>query len=162
MKSIPLALAAAAFLAFVLWRIRPVLSGAANGRANREALRAAQSLAETATTGRERALALCDAAEAMSKTVSAPGHVSGLYLRALRADPTSVDTVRRTVAGLARRPRTLESLLWRHLGASPWTPESVPAVRASLDALASLYEGKLRNAARARALVHARDALQKG
>jgi hypothetical protein len=88
------------------------------------------------------------------KTASA----KALYLRALRADPGSVLVVQRVTAGLARRPRALESLLWRQLSAAPWRdfPE---ATRASLDALRALYEGPLRNATRAKAISNARESL---
>jgi hypothetical protein len=87
-----------------------------------------------------------------------PGRAAGLYLRAMRADPRSVEVIARVVAGLSRRPRSLESLLWRHLGTSPWK-ESRDATRAVLEALRALYEGPLRNAVRANAMSHARDAI---
>jgi hypothetical protein len=107
---------------------------------------------ESATDDAARAIALCDAAD-LSVTRG-----RGLYLRALRADPRSALVVQRAVARLSGRPRALESLLWRHLGAVPWT-EAREAVRASLDALRVLYEGPLRNAVRARAMAYARDVL---
>jgi hypothetical protein len=81
-----------------------------------------------------------------------------LYLRALRADPRSALVIQRATAGLARRPRALESLLWRHLAATVWR-DCPEATRAALDALEALYEGPLRNATRAKAIANARDAL---
>lgn len=85
---------------------------------------------------------------------------SGLYLRAIRSDPTSVDVIERASVALATRPRTLESLLWRHLAvAGPWTGPARPAARASIDRLRTLYEGPLRNAVRARALANALQSL---
>jgi hypothetical protein len=158
---VPLALAAAAFLALLVWRVLP-LGLWTRGRASRSAFREAQSRIEAAKDDPERALALCDAADAVStakvQAVGARGRVTGLYLRAMRTDPGSVDVVKRVVAGLSRRPRALESLLWRHLGAARWdqSPEATAAV---LDALGALYEGPLRSAVRARALRNARDAL---
>jgi hypothetical protein len=150
--SLPLVLAAAGFLVVLLWRVRPLIPGRRRGT-SREDLRQAQARVEAATTEPERARALCDAADLM-KT----GSAKALYFRALRADPGSVDVVQRAAAGLARRPRALESLLWRQLGATAWRdfPE---ATRAALDALRALYEGPLRNATRAKAIAHARDAL---
>jgi hypothetical protein len=159
--STPLVVATAAFLALVLWRVRPALPWGRGLRARREALLAARTEIDSAIDDRARARALCDAADVVGTRVAGVANASGLYLRAIRTDPASVEVIQRTVAGLARRPRTLESLLWRHLGTAPWTGDAVPAVRASLDALRVLYEGRLRNTARARALAQARDLLGK-
>jgi hypothetical protein len=157
--STPLVLATAAFLILVLWRVRPAIAWGSGKRARRDALRTARAAIESATDDHARAMALCDAADLVGNRIAGPANASGLYLRAVRADPHSVEVVQRAIAGLARRPRALESLLWRHLGIAAWTGGSVPAVRASLDALRVLYEGRLRNTARARALAHARDTL---
>jgi hypothetical protein len=150
--SIPLVVATAAFLALLLWRVRPFF-GEGGGGAGREALREAQTRIEAAKTEAERATALCDAADRMRA-----GGAKGMYLRAMRADPASAAIVTRVVAGLSRRPRTLESLLWRYLASRTWT-ESKEATRAALDALRVLYEGPLKNAVRAKAMAHARDAV---
>jgi hypothetical protein len=150
--SLPLTLATAAFLVVLLWRVRPLIGGRRRG-ASREDIRLAHLRIDAAETEPARARALCDAADLM-KTASA----KGLYLRALRADPASVDVIQRATAGLAKRPRTLESLLWRHLGTAPWR-EAPDATRAALDALRALYEGPLRSPARAKAIANARDAL---
>jgi hypothetical protein len=150
--SLPLTLATAAFLAVLLWRVRPLIPGRRRG-ASRADIRQARALIEAAPSEPARARALCDAADLMKS-----GSAKGLYLRALRADPASVEVVQRATTGLAKRPRALESLLWRHLAASPWR-QSPDATRAALDALRALYEGPLRNAARAKAIANARDAL---
>jgi hypothetical protein len=86
------------------------------------------------------------------------GEARGMYLRAMRADPASAEIVGRVVAGLAGRPRALESLLWRYLASRPWT-DSKEATRAALDAMRVLYEGPLKSAVRAKAMGHARDTL---
>jgi hypothetical protein len=150
--SVPLVVAAAAFLVVLLWRVRPLVPGR-RATTSREDLRQAHTRIDAATTEPERARALCDAAELM-KT----GSAKALYLRALRADPGSVEVIQRVVAGLTRRPRALESLLWRHLGATPWR-DFPDATRLTLDSLRSLYEGPLRNATRAKAISNARDAI---
>jgi hypothetical protein len=151
--SLPLILATTAFLVVLLWRIRPLVPGQRRS-ASREAIREARARIEAAGTDRERALALCDAADLMRA-----GSAKGLYLRAMRADPRSPQIVARAVGRLADRPRTLESILWRHLAvATPWT-ETREATWAALDALRALYEGPLRNPTRARAMANARDAL---
>jgi hypothetical protein len=150
--SVPLVVAAAAFLVVLLWRVRPLVPGR-RATTSREDLRQAHARIDAATTEPERARALCEAADLM-KTASA----KALYLRALRADPGSVEVIQRVVAGLTRRPRALESLLWRHLGATAWR-DFPDATRTTLDSLRALYEGPLRNATRAKAIANARDAI---
>ncbi len=159
--STPLVVAAAAFLLVLLWRVRPAFpwGWGPRRRASREALRDAQVQIESTTDPRARARALCDAADLKARGVGGASSAAGLYLRAMRTDPSSADVVGRAVAGLAARPRALESLLWRHLGQAPWTRDSREATRRALDSLRVLYEGPLRNAVRARALANARDAL---
>jgi hypothetical protein len=155
--STPLVLATCAFLAVLMWRVRPAWPWTSKRRATREALRAARARIEAAGDPSARALALCDAADL---TARGKGFGSaGLYQRALRTDPASADVVTRAVSGLASRPRALESLLWRTLAAAPWTGESRDAVRIALEALRALYAGPLKNAVRARAFTHARDGL---
>ncbi|MGH7270409.1 MAG: hypothetical protein ACREJ3_08255 [Polyangiaceae bacterium] len=156
--STPLVAAAAAFLAVLLWRVRPHLPGG-RSRASFDALREARARIEATHEPRARALALCDAADLTVRGPGGTASAAGLYQRAMRTDPTSAEIVVRTVSGLAKRPRRLESLLWRHLAAGPWTGEAADASRAALDALRVLHEGPLKNAVRARALAHARDAL---
>jgi hypothetical protein len=157
--STPLVAAAAAFLVVVLWRVRPALPFGQGRRASREALREARGRIEASPTPQARALALCDAADLMSRGVGGASSATGLYLRAMRTDPQSAAVVGRAVTGLAARPRALESLLWRHLAQAPWTSDSREATKAVLDALRVLHEGPLKNAIRARALGNARDAL---
>jgi hypothetical protein len=161
--SIPLIVATAAFLAFLLWRMRPAFSSRLADhprQAAREALREAKARIESATDEPARALALCDAADILVKKVGRGASAKGLYLRAMRADPRSTAIVSRAVVGLARRPRTLEAVLWRHLAAAPWRGDMRDATRTSLDALRTLYEGRRKNAVRARALANAMAALE--
>ena len=157
--STPLVAAAAAFLLLVLWRVRPALPFGPRRRASREALRGARARIEASASPQARALALCDAADIMVHGVGGASNATGLYLRAMRTDPRSAIVVGRAVAGLAARPRALESLLWRHLAQAPWTSDSRDATTAVLDALRVLHEGPLKNAIRARAFGNARDAL---
>jgi hypothetical protein len=105
--STPLILATAAFLGLVVWRVRPALPWGPDGRASREALRTARAVIESAPDDRARALALCDAADVVGKRVVGSANATGLYLRAMRADPKAVDVLDRAIAGLARRPRAL-------------------------------------------------------
>jgi hypothetical protein len=150
--SIPLAVATAAFLVALVWRVRPLVGGRPRG-IGRDAIRAAHARIDAAQTDAERAEALCDAAGLVGT-----GSAKGLYLRAMRAAPASVAIVERAAVSLARRPRALEALLWRRLAAAPWTA-SPQATAAALDVLARLYEGPLRNAVRANAMTNAREAL---
>lgn len=155
----PLIVAAGAFLALLAWRVRPLVVWRTKQRASRQALREARARIQAAPEGPERARALCDAADLVARQVRGRGSAPGLYLRAMRSDPKSVDVLHRAVAGLVRRPRALESLLWRHLAIAPWK-ESPDGAVAALDALRALYEGPLRNAIRARALAYACDTLR--
>jgi hypothetical protein len=151
--SIPLVVATSAFLAVLVWRVRPLVALDRVRGGGRELLREAQARVENAQSEAERAVALCDAAALLGA-----GGAKALLSRAMRADPASAGIVERAAATLAHRPRALESVLWRRLATTPWT-ESPEATRVALDRLRALYEGPLRNAVRARAMAHARDAL---
>jgi hypothetical protein len=75
----------------------------------------------------------------------------------MRTDPTSDELVTRAAAALVRRPRALESLLWRRLGSDTFSAERKPAALAALRALAAVYAGSvgsLRSRSRARAIEH--------
>jgi hypothetical protein len=157
--SIPLTFSTVAFLAWLVWRVRPAVGWGRRRRISPAEIRAARARITEAPDTAARALALCDAADIMAKTIGGAPSARGLYLRAIRTDPGSIEIVRRTATGLASRPRQLESLLWRHLALAPWAGESRLAARASLDALRALYEGPLRNSTRARALANARNSL---
>jgi hypothetical protein len=157
--SIPLVIATAAFLAVLVWRVRPALPWSSGKKTARAAMRDAKARVERATTDAERGLALCEAGELAVRSALGANGAMGLFMRAMRADPQSVQLVERAAAALARRPRLLESILWRRLGAGPWRGEPLAATLAALDALSALYEGPLRNSVRARAMAHARDAL---
>lgn len=159
--SIPLIIAIAAFLAVLLWRVRPApLSWGRKRHGRRQALNDARARIEAAPDGATRALALCDAADLMAKSIAGISSASGLYLRAIRSDPRSIDVIERAAVALATRPRTLESLLWRHLAvAGPWSGPARGAARASISRLRALYDGPLRNSVRARALTNALESL---
>jgi hypothetical protein len=155
---IPLILSAGAFLAVLVWRVRPLVSWRKKHADVRNALREAQVRIDAAPEGPERACALADAADILARRGRVLRGAAGLYARAMRSDPASVDIVRRAIAGLGRRPRTLESVLWRHLAVVQWK-ESPDAAAATLDAMRALYEGPLHNAVRARALANACEVL---
>ena len=156
---VPLIASAGAFLAVLLWRVRPRAPWRTMQRASRQALREARARIDAAPEGPARARALCDAADLALSHVAGRGSAIGLFLRAVRSDPNSVDVVQRAIAGLGRRPRALESLLWRHLATVQWQ-DAPEAAAAALDALQALYDGPLHNAIRARALANAREALR--
>jgi hypothetical protein len=157
--SVPLTFSTVAFLAWVVWRVRPAVGWGRRRRVSRAEMKQARARIAGARDASARAFALCDAADIMAKTIGGAPSARGLYLRAIRSDPRSTEIVRRAAAGLASRPRTLESLMWRHLALAPWAGDGRFAARASLEVLRGLYEGPLRNPTRARALANARDAL---
>jgi hypothetical protein len=151
---------AALFGAFVIYKFRPALGLGARFRpSERKEVVAAKARLDAAKTDAGRSLALADAADACTRGGGSRSAAIGYYLRAMRLDPTSADLVDRAAAGLARRPRALESLLWRRLGSDPWFGATGPAARAALRHLAGLYSGPLRSAIRARALEHAATAI---
>jgi hypothetical protein len=161
--SVPLTFATGAFLGWLVWTVRPAIGWRRRRRFSRDALKEVRARIQAATDPALKALALCEAADMMAKTIGGAARARGLYLRALRSDPTSPEIVQRAAAGLASRPRSLEALLWRHLASNAWTGGTggtggrQSAAGASLEALRSLYDGPLRNATRARALANARD-----
>ena len=134
----------------------PPAHGGGRGWEQGAALRAAKQRVVAAKTEEERALALCDAGDVAATGLAGTDSAVGYYLRAMRTNPHSAELVARSAKGLARRPRALESLLWRRLGAEPWSGGGEAAARAALDELARLYAGPLRNAPRARAMENAR------
>ncbi|MFO0679646.1 MAG: hypothetical protein U0169_24170 [Polyangiaceae bacterium] len=151
---IPLVIASVAFAAIVLYRFRPVIG---DDETEPKSLKEAAARVSTLPDGPEKAKALCDAGDEHIRTLGRGRAASAYYLRAMRTDPTSAPLVTRIVDTLARRPRILETLLWRRLGSEPWAGPNAEATRASLDALVKLYEGPLRNPLRARALEQARN-----
>ncbi len=157
---VPLAIATLVFFAFMVWRMRPAFLTEAGGRPLRAGLREARKLIDEAKTDEERALALCAAGDACAHALGRSTGAIGYYLRAMRANPASSEIVERAAVGLARRPHALESLLWRRLGAEPWTGNARPAALAALRHLASLYAGPLHQGTRARALEFALAAMQ--
>ena len=116
--NVPLVIATFVFFAFLLWRLRPA-TASVGGRGKGAALRAAKQRVAAAKNDAERALALCDAGDAAAGGLAGADSAVGYYLRAMRTNPHSAELVARAAQGLARRPRALESLLWRHLAGGP-------------------------------------------
>jgi hypothetical protein len=152
---IPLLVSAIAFGLFLVFKVRPSIGE--GGRESAGALRDAKRRIEEAKDGPGRARALCDAADSSVSLGRWNGAV-GFYLRAMREDPHATEIVERAATALARRPRALEKLMWRHLAAEPWTGDGREAALAALRALAAVY-GRRPNQPRARALEHAVAAL---
>jgi hypothetical protein len=149
---VPLVISAAVFGAFLLWKMRPSFGARGDRNSGRIALRQAKTRIEAAKTDEERALALCDAGDASAAAIGGGNSAIGYYLRAMRTNPRSIEVVERACKGLSRRPRALESLLWRRLGAVEWTGTGEASAHRALSELAALYTGPLRNPAKARAM----------
>ena len=154
--NIPLVIASAVFVLSLLWRLRPQMEDAGAARKKRGALSEAKKRLAAAKTDEERALALCDAGDAAASGLAGGESAISYYLRAMRLDPKSPELVARAAKGLARKPRALESLLWRRLGAEPWRGGGEAAAKYAVEELARLYAGPLRNSARARAMENAK------
>jgi hypothetical protein len=131
-------------------------------RAHLAEVREARKRASSATTPHERADALADAGEAAAKARRWTS-AAGLFLRALRADPTRARVVARVDEALGARPRIVESILWRRLAALPDDDAHRAASLEIATRLAAVYEHKLRDPARASVLrrlaAHERDDL---
>jgi tetratricopeptide (TPR) repeat protein len=149
---IPLLISAIAFMAFLVFKMRPALGR--DGREHAAALKEAKDRIEKAADDDAKAKALCDAGDACVRLGRLNGAV-GFYLRALRANPKSKEVVERTATGLATRPGQLENLMWRQLGAVEWKSDARDAQLAALRALASVYAKKPRHQHRAKAVEHA-------
>jgi hypothetical protein len=159
--NVPLTVASAVFVLFLLWKLRPNMGGSgASGRG--AALRAAKARVAAAKDDDERALALCDAGEAAAAGLAGSESAIGYYLRAMRVSPRSAELVTRSAKGLARKPRALESLLWRRLGAEPWLGGGEAAAKVALKELVRLYEGPLRSPSKARAMENALAVMARG
>jgi hypothetical protein len=144
-----LAAVAALFLGFLLVKLRPV----SRSRVLSAEVTAARMRARTAATPRLRASALCEAGEISAKQGQRGAAAAGYFMRAMKADPASVEIVERTANALLRqRPGLLEKLLWRRLAAVPWDEAHLPAARSMALGLGRVYGRSLRNKARAEVL----------
>jgi hypothetical protein len=138
---------AGAFIVFLLAKLLPF------GRPSRGAgpgLVAARGRIRDAKTPRDRAAALCDAAEAAMGQPFGSTRAAGYFLRAMRADAAWAGSVERAAAAFAhRRVHLLEGMLWRRLAATPWDREHAEVLRALVTALASANRRARRHAAQA-------------
>jgi hypothetical protein len=153
--------AAVIFGLYVLYKFRPIF-GERGGGAGRVDLRAARARLTKATTDAERLEALLAAGDACARTVGLGGGASSYYFRAMRLAPSSENVVDQASKALARRPRILETLLWRRLGSEPWDGASTNATRAVLRQLIAIYTTTRRSALRARAMERALAVLDAG
>jgi hypothetical protein len=151
--------AAVIFGLYVLYKFRPFF-GEAGSSAGRGELRDARARLAQATNDAERLEALLAAGDACARTVGLGGGASSYYFRAMRLAPANEEVVTRAARGLERRPRILETLMWRRLGTEPWTGEHAKATRAALRQLISIYSTKRKSALRARAMERALSALE--
>lgn len=149
---IPLLVTAIVFAAFLVFKFRPAVGH--EGRASAVALTDAKKRLEAAKDDAERAVALADAAEASAKLGRFDGAV-GFFLRAFRADPASVALVDRAASALARRPASLEKLMWRHLALGPGEGDTrLEATRAALRCLVAIYGRRPRTRVRQQGVEH--------
>lgn len=153
---IPLVISAVVFAAFMIFRLRPVASGA--GRASAAALREAKARASAATDDHARAGALADAGDACARLRRFNAAVV-FYMRSFRTKPASKETVERAAKALADRPAALEKLMWRFLATTSFEPPTRDAALVGLRALAQSYANRPRFQPRQRALEHVLAAL---
>lgn len=109
--------------------------------------------ARRAKAPRERAEALTRAASLSAKFPNGMTSATGLYLRAMRADPTFGDAVRGISLLLRKeRPELLEAVLWRRLSHTSWDAEGAAAAECAAEGLGMLYRSELRQRDRARVM----------
>ncbi|HEY2368175.1 MAG TPA: hypothetical protein VGH87_17370 [Polyangiaceae bacterium] len=150
-QTIALLVVTVGFFAMVLARTWPRFGRKRNVPLG-AALKAARTKIEAAKTDAEKANALCEAADACALAFGRSEAAASYYLRAMRITPASAELVERAIQGLEHRPRALESLLWRKLGADPEHAPSPEATRAALQGLEKIYAARPRHAVRARAV----------
>lgn len=124
---------AAAFVVFLLAKLIP--GGARRIRASAP-LREARARLRAAKDDRERAEALCAAAEVLIASPFGGARGAAYFMRAMRADPAWPGAVQRAAAALApRRARLLHRMMWRRLAALPWDAAHRPVLLAIAEAL---------------------------
>ena len=145
---------AVVFAVFLLWRMRPVRLGVSAVRRSTVDTMAARVQARSAPDARSRARILCDAARRVGGQPGGASAAIGLFLRAMKADPSWPEPVSCISSLLGhRRPHDLERILWRHLGSCSWADGGQREVAAACaHALAGLYRGRLKDRSRASAL----------
>jgi hypothetical protein len=131
-----LAGAAAAFLLFLVIKMRPSLPF--RGHASEE-LKKARARAKEATSPRAKAEALCEVGVIAART-ALPLVATGYFLRAMRADPSWPGAIERAAAAFHKRPRLLERFLWRRLAELPWDDQHRDVLRAVAYALRDVYD----------------------
>src|SRR5882724_4088867 len=120
--------AALVFAGFLLWKYRPrfsVVRSKRRGHPSPDDIRQAREKVRLATTPRERAIAFIAAAKAAESDPRGLTSAIGLYLRAMRTDPTFCDPIVGIGALLRKeRPEVLEAVLWRRLGHLSWSGDT--------------------------------------
>lgn len=135
-SQIALLIVAGFFVGYLLLQVRPLFSP--KRRALLSEVRSSRKRALDATTDHDRAAALMAGGRAAAQAKRYTS-AAGLFLRALRLDPASVELVETAAASLAPRPRLGRTLFERRLAAL--TAEGVrgPAYVALVKALADVY-----------------------
>jgi|HubBroStandDraft_6_1064221.scaffolds.fasta_scaffold220502_3 hypothetical protein len=144
-----LAIAALLFLGYLVVRLRPRRERRAGLT---DTVRAARLRVLEAGTPRARAEALAAVGTIAAREGARWTSAAGYFLRAMNADPTWPGGVQQTVASLRRRrPRMLEKILWRRLGALPWDDAHRAVLREAAASLSALYAKELHDKHRAAA-----------
>lgn len=160
-QTIALVAVAASFALVILWRVRPALG--AGGAGYTKALRGAQARVEKAKDDAEKAAALCDAADACALAFGRTEAAVSYYLRAARVAPLSSEILERALTGLAKKPRALETFLWRRMAHAEFAKEPLELQVRTLESLADVYaQGRKAIRPRAESLRHLAAALASG
>ncbi|MFO0588592.1 MAG: hypothetical protein U0441_13670 [Polyangiaceae bacterium] len=145
-----LVVVAGVFVLFLVAKMLPI--GAGGGKPGPGLAKARVKLRD-AKTPRDKAEALCDAADAALGQPFGATRAGAYFLRAMRVDPAWSGSVDRAVAALShRRARLLEKMLWRRLAATPWDAAHASVSRALVTGLATVSKKAPSHAAQAQVM----------
>lgn len=151
-QSLLVAATAIVFVAFIVWKYRPLGLLEAIPALGDDVKRARER-ARLATSPEDRAAALMDAGDHAARDPRHTTAAIGYYLRAMRLVPASTEPVLRLRRLLERRkPSVLESILWRKLAHTDWSGDTADVARCAAEGLVALYRGKLRDREKAAAM----------
>jgi hypothetical protein len=148
-QSLGVAATTLAFVTILVWKYRPRIFAESPLRSLprlHPEVERARNEAQRAKGKVEKARALLGAAQAAARYEDHLTVAMGLYLRAMKLDPTSVEAVLGLRQLLEKtRPEMLEAVLWRRLRHLPWSGETRAAAKCAAEGLAALYRKNRRS-----------------
>ena len=149
-----LAFAAIVFALYLFWKLRPAMGVDDALELRRRADTTLAASLALLPNDAARVTMLCDEAERLASAMGRRRRAAMLFARAMRLAPADATIVARATKALLKKPRLLESLLWKRLAQAPGGVADKAAVEATLDALAQAYGKMPRRGMRQRAMQH--------